>query len=387
MFFRKNCLRLREVVPSPSPHVVTSLPPPLSVIVLTLVPNGGAVGKALKVLGYSPYLLEDTFTHGRALTHPQEWLGILEDQKEFSTYFLNRTPRGKKVLKPYNCLAGPPATLAFESILEKCPRSTRVILVEEPDKEAWARDMQIVLSTISNYKNHSGPGLILYNMSNVMVDFYRCVAARRRVGKVSLYSRRSLADTPSAERLAGSLELFEEHVKATVPADRLLVYRVGEGWKPLCIFLGVDVPRTEPDGVLAQDFPVHDNGLDAFVKIRGALSISRTIVGVGMLLILSAIITLSVYAFSEFRHELQLFYRYTKSKFMPFIESETGTEEKGVGTSIAAMNDSPVPAALGFRKAMVLAKRSALEYGEKFTESKGVRLPGMPLLSNTPKEN
>ena len=33
-----------------------------------------------------------------------------------------------------------------------------------------------------------------------------------------------------------------EEVKRTIPADRLLVYEVKEGWDPLCKFLGVPVP-------------------------------------------------------------------------------------------------------------------------------------------------
>ena len=40
---------------------------------------------------------------------------------------------------------------------------------------------------------------------------------------------------------------FNEHadrVKATIPADRLLVYEVKQGWGPLCDFLGCDAPGT-----------------------------------------------------------------------------------------------------------------------------------------------
>lgn len=40
---------------------------------------------------------------------------------------------------------------------------------------------------------------------------------------------------------------YEEHiaeVKAAVPPERLLVFSVDEGWKPLCDFLGLEVPRT-----------------------------------------------------------------------------------------------------------------------------------------------
>ncbi len=33
-----------------------------------------------------------------------------------------------------------------------------------------------------------------------------------------------------------------EAVMAAIPSERLLVYRVGEGWAPLCAFLGVPVP-------------------------------------------------------------------------------------------------------------------------------------------------
>ncbi|HEY5364418.1 MAG TPA: sulfotransferase, partial [Aestuariivirga sp.] len=35
-----------------------------------------------------------------------------------------------------------------------------------------------------------------------------------------------------------------EDVKKTVPKDRLLIFTVTEGWKPLCKFLKVKVPTT-----------------------------------------------------------------------------------------------------------------------------------------------
>lgn len=47
------------------------------------------------------------------------------------------------------------------------------------------------------------------------------------------------------EDRAFAIEAFERHnaqVQESVPADRLLVYRVDQGWEPLCSFLGVPVP-------------------------------------------------------------------------------------------------------------------------------------------------
>ena len=35
-----------------------------------------------------------------------------------------------------------------------------------------------------------------------------------------------------------------EEVKATIAPERLLIYEVGQGWAPLCAFLGVPVPET-----------------------------------------------------------------------------------------------------------------------------------------------
>ena len=42
-----------------------------------------------------------------------------------------------------------------------------------------------------------------------------------------------------------AIETFERHneeVKRRVPPERLLVYEVKQGWRPLCDFLGVEVP-------------------------------------------------------------------------------------------------------------------------------------------------
>jgi len=66
------------------------------------------------------------------------------------------------------------------------------------------------------------------------------------------------------EQLIEQAEAHNEQVKRTVPAERLLVWDVKEGWEPLCAFLGIDVPATPMP---------HANERDAFVErvINGAL--------------------------------------------------------------------------------------------------------------------
>jgi len=73
---------------------------------------------------------------------------------------------------------------------------------------------------------------------------------------------------------AHCLRVFEQHygrVRRTVPAERLLVYRVQEGWEPLCRFLGVDVPD-EP-------FPRVNVGDNLLHNIRTAMRLARAQTG------------------------------------------------------------------------------------------------------------
>ena len=59
-----------------------------------------------------------------------------------------------------------------------------------------------------------------------------------------------------------AIEVFKRHneeVKKHVPPERLLVYEVKEGWKPLGEFLGVEIPEEKP-------FP-HLNDTEAFKEM------------------------------------------------------------------------------------------------------------------------
>ncbi len=71
------------------------------------------------------------------------------------------------------------------------------------------------------------------------------------------------ADT-TPEMMASAMEAYEEDIKRSLPADRLLVWSVADGWEPLCEFLELPVPD--------QPFP-HLNDTDTFIDriIDGAL--------------------------------------------------------------------------------------------------------------------
>ena len=64
---------------------------------------------------------------------------------------------------------------------------------------------------------------------------------------------------------AAAIETFSAHnraVEETVPAERLLVFDVKEGWEPLCAFLGVPVP-------VGESFPHVNDAADFARRQRG----------------------------------------------------------------------------------------------------------------------
>jgi hypothetical protein len=84
-----------------------------------------------------------------------------------------------------------------------------------------------------------------------------------------------------------AIEVFNRHndqVLRDVPADRLLVYEISQGWGPLCAFLGVPVPEGKP-------FP-HLNEAPEFRAriVREALIVR--IVGYGALIVAALVVIL-----------------------------------------------------------------------------------------------
>jgi hypothetical protein len=51
------------------------------------------------------------------------------------------------------------------------------------------------------------------------------------------------ADT-TTESMQRAMDAFNDEVQQTIPADRLLVWSVSDGWEPLCEFLELPVPNT-----------------------------------------------------------------------------------------------------------------------------------------------
>ena len=116
-----------------------------------------------------------------------------------------------------------PAAAFWPVLSDKYPRA-RVILTTR-DPESWFRSMS---STIFP--------LVLGTPARDKVDHRRMVR--------SVIVRNTFEDRTDDRGFV--LEVFRrntERVLAEIPAGRLLHYRLGDGWEPLCAFLGAAVPN------------------------------------------------------------------------------------------------------------------------------------------------
>jgi Sulfotransferase domain len=86
---------------------------------------------------------------------------------------------------------------------------------------------------------------------------------RWRVQTRKLIFEQTFGDDLSRDHCISVLRAHEADVIRSVPAERLLVFELGDGWVPLCAFLGVAVPDEPfPHANSAAEFRVW-TGLDA----------------------------------------------------------------------------------------------------------------------------
>ncbi|WP_181804976.1 sulfotransferase family protein [Streptomyces shenzhenensis] len=123
-----------------------------------------------------------------------------------------------------------PACTFWEQLLDACPQAKVVLTVRDPER--WYESFRETLVPLwgTDAAAHDRPS----------PEFREYLALVRRIGTDTFGGR-----LDDREHVVAAYAAHNRRVREKAPADRLLVYEVGQGWQPLCAFLGVDVP----DGV------------------------------------------------------------------------------------------------------------------------------------------
>jgi len=172
-----------------------------------------------------------------------EWLSNKTTDEEFKNFF-----------RKHNLLAG--ADMPFVSVYKRVMKvfpDAKVLLLVRDDPEGWVSSMKATVIPLIG-KNH-----IFSTFPNSLVK----VLIDTLNTKWSIWFNYISKYEPIMEMFKEVEEGngvrfyndFLDDAKKTVPAERLFIYNIKQGWKPLCTFLDVPIPD--------EDFP-RRNGTDIF---------------------------------------------------------------------------------------------------------------------------
>ena len=203
---------------------------------------------ALEMLGLAP------------CHHMVEVFGNLSQAARWREAF-DGTLSPAELLKDHQAMVDWPGSYYYTELLESFPEAK--VLLSVRDGDAWARSMRETI-----WECLYGDGVVAH------MNAARCAVDSPWGGWMDtlkdMWQVRGLLNGTETtdEWMADAMRRYNDEVKETVPADRLLVWTPADGWEPLCEFLELPVPDAP--------FP-HINDTKAFGEniIDGALEAVR----------------------------------------------------------------------------------------------------------------
>jgi hypothetical protein len=164
---------------------------------------------ALEQIGFGPcYHMVEVFSNP---ARPDDWIKAADGQLEWETLF-----------EGYAATVDYPGCVFWRELAERYPAAKVILTVRDPVE--WFESTQ---STIFSRRN-------VDRLAASPISRFFDKTVKRDYGD-RLHDRDFMVDQ------------FRRHnaaVEREIPAERLLVYEVSQGWEPLCAFLGVAVPGT-----------------------------------------------------------------------------------------------------------------------------------------------
>lgn len=179
---------------------------------------------ALNQLGLPCYHMVEVIENPANKTHLDFWCDVADgnagDQYDWEAVFSR-----------YAAAIDNPACCVWRELLTAYPDAKVILTVHPGGADAW---YESTIDTIYFTENRWQ-----FKVLELLTPFGRKMGSMSR----KLIWERSHKGTMKNRNAA--IDHYHRHiaeVTASVPADRLLVYSVAEGWKPLCTFLGMPEP-------------------------------------------------------------------------------------------------------------------------------------------------
>jgi hypothetical protein len=136
----------------------------------------------------------------------------------------------EEIFHDYRATTDAPAVYFFRELADRFPQAK--IVLTERDPEKWHSSFAATIGTPAHRDLIANSPLLPMMLKMVQYN-------ARRAG---LPPPNPDSPFPPREAMIASFLRHNDGVKRAIPPERLLVFRVAEGWPPLCRFLGVPVP-------------------------------------------------------------------------------------------------------------------------------------------------
>jgi len=182
---------------------------------------------ALEQLGFGPsYTLSEVF---RNPEHVRVWEAARCDGEGVDW---------EGFLAGYGVAVDWPACSFYEEMMDSFPEARVILTVRDP--AAWYESTR---STIHELRRLTTGPLPLRAAFALARPFVPGIAGTVRLAERLVWEDTFDGRFEDRDHALGVFERHNEAVRLRVPPERLLVFDVGEGWAPLCEFLGVEAPE------------------------------------------------------------------------------------------------------------------------------------------------
>jgi len=149
------------------------------------------------------------------------------------------------VLVDYRAGIDFPVSAFYKDFMHMFPDAKIILTVRDPRR--WYTSVSFIWKNTVNLYYDWPHSWVMYLKSPKMYEFARLLFGGFRAGKGNV-QRGIIGEMNKALNMGedAAIEFFNSHVDEvcdSVPADKLLVFDVREGWGPLCQFLNVQVPN------------------------------------------------------------------------------------------------------------------------------------------------
>lgn len=226
---------------------------------------------ALQTLGYTTYHFSNIFANVRDADIWQELLAAKFHNKENIPFDYKHA--FDQLLGDYSAVTDNPCALFWKELIEAYP-DAKIVLVER-NEETWLKSIAVLFDGV------------LHPISTHVLRFTDPYWYGRVISAGRGWILASTGHASAAGAKQNALAVYRKHyadIRAAVPAEKMLEFRLGSGWEPLCKYLGkpvpdVPFPRLNEAATLERTFPA------AFGKAaKNSLINLGMVVGVGAVL-------------------------------------------------------------------------------------------------------